>query len=134
MKRPGRFIQSSVSEWRLRKVGVVGDAGSCAPPWAGFGLNLVCSHADDLAQLVVANCGNLDVALEQYNHRRKACAKFVQSIIQKHGALPTSGMATKKLRREEILRDRREQILDEGSEYQQGAFGERGLEILASLE
>lgn len=134
-KRPGRFIQSSVSDWRISKVGVlVGDAGSCAPPWAGFGMNLACSHADDLARLVADKLDNLNAALEQYNHRRIECTKVVASIIEKHGALLTSGMALKKWRHEEMLRDRREQILDERSEYQRVAFDERGLEMLAGLE
>lgn len=97
-------------------------------------MNLACSHADDLARLIVAQPDNLEAALDEYNHRRIDCTKVVQMIIQNHGALLTSGMALKKWRREEMLRDRREQILDERSEYQTVAVDERGLELLAGLE
>jgi flavin-dependent dehydrogenase len=134
-KRPGKFIQSSISDWRISEIGVlVGDAGSCAPPWAGFGMNLACSHADDLARQIAAEPNNLSAALGQYSHRRVRCSEEVKKIIDSHGALLTSGMALKKWRHEEKLRDRREQILEERSPYQIVAFDERGLEMLAGLE
>jgi 2-polyprenyl-6-methoxyphenol hydroxylase-like FAD-dependent oxidoreductase len=133
-KRPERFIQAFVSKWRVQKLGVLlGDAGSCAPPWAGFGMNLACSHAEDLARLVCQS-NDLDSALDTYEHRRIECTKVVQKIIKDHGDLLGGGMWRKKWRRDQTLRDRREQLFGERSEYQIVAFEERGLETLAELE
>lgn len=133
-KLPGHFIESSITNWRVGDIGVlVGDAGSCAPPWAGFGMNLACSHAADLAQLINKS-SDIDSVLDKYNERRIECTKVVKRIIQEHGTLLNSGMGSRKWRREQELRDRREQILGERSEYQIVAFHEFGLEDLAKLE
>ena len=132
--RPGHFIESFITNWRVGPLGILlGDAGSCAPPWAGFGMNLACSHAADLAELI-GQFHDLQTALEQYNKRRQKCTDVVKGIIKAHGALLNSGIGSRKWRREQALRDRREQVFGERSEYQIVAFEERGLEDLAGLE
>jgi 2-polyprenyl-6-methoxyphenol hydroxylase-like FAD-dependent oxidoreductase len=112
---------------------LVGDAGSCAPPWAGFGMNLACSHAADLARLI-GQLSDVEPTLEQYNKRRQKCTEVVKDIIREHGALLNSGIGSGKWRREQALRERREQMLGERSTYQIVAFEEGGLEHLAGLE
>jgi 2-polyprenyl-6-methoxyphenol hydroxylase-like FAD-dependent oxidoreductase len=133
-KRPGHFIESFITRWRVGPLGVlVGDAGSCAPPWAGFGMNLACSHAADLAQLI-GQLGDLDTALEQYNTGQQKCTEVVKDLIRTHGVLLNSGIGLGKWRRDQGLRERREQMLGERSPYQIVAFEEGGLEHLAGLE
>jgi 2-polyprenyl-6-methoxyphenol hydroxylase-like FAD-dependent oxidoreductase len=131
---PGHFIESFITSWRVGRLGIlVGDAGSCAPPWAGFGMNLACSHAADLAKLI-GQCPDLDLALDQYNKRRQKCSEVVRGIIREHGALLNSGIGSNKWRHEQAIRERREQVLGERSNYQIVAFDEQGLEELAGLE
>ena len=135
LNRPaGHFIESFVNNWRVGKVGVlVGDAGSCAPPWAGFGMNLACSHAADLAHLI-NDSDSVVGALVRYNVRRQKCTTVVREIIRQHGVLLNSGIGSRKWRREQALRERREQVLGERSAYQMVAFEEGGLEDLAGLQ
>ena len=133
-KRPGHFVESFLNNWRVGQLGIlVGDAGSCAPPWAGFGMNLACSHAADFADLLSRH-SNLEDALQQYNKRRQKCTEVVKEIIKEHGTLLNSGIGSRKWRREQKVRDRREQVLGERSKYQIVAFEEQGLEELAGLE
>ncbi|MCV7425114.1 FAD-dependent oxidoreductase [Mycobacterium montefiorense] len=132
-KRPNYFYESFINSWRIGRMGVlVGDAGSCAPPWAGFGMNLACSHAADLAELITQST-DLEAALKLYNKRRQKCTDVVKRVIREHGALLNSGIGSQRWRREQAIRDQRERTLGERSEYQIVAFDEQGLEELAGL-
>jgi kynurenine 3-monooxygenase len=134
LTRPGHFTESFITSWRVGRLGIlVGDAGSCAPPWAGFGMNLACSHAADLAELI-AQSNDIEIILEKYNKRRQKCTQVVRRIIREHGALLNSGIGSGRWRREQAVRERREELLGERSEYQIVAFQERGLEELAGLD
>lgn len=131
---PGHFIESYINKWRVGTKGIlVGDAGSCAPPWAGFGMNLACSHAADLAVLL-SHHTTVRTALIEYNKRRVACTRVVKNIIEDHGDLLNSGIGSQNWCRKQAIRERKEQVLGERSDYQIVAFEEQGLEILAGLE
>lgn len=131
---PGHFIEAFVTSWRVGRLGIlVGDSGSCAPPWAGFGMNLACAHAADLAA-AINTCADVDTALDQYNKKWQKCTGVVRDIIREHGALLNSGIGSERWRQDQALRERREQVLGERSSYQIVAFQERGLEALAGLD
>jgi 2-polyprenyl-6-methoxyphenol hydroxylase-like FAD-dependent oxidoreductase len=132
-QRPGFFYTTRIDSWRLGPRAILlGDAGACAPPWAGFGMNLACSHASDLAR-VLTRFDDLDTALEAYNRRRVATSHVIQDVVAAHGSILTSEIGSARWRMAQSVRDWRERVLGRRTPYQTIAFEEHGLARLAGL-
>lgn len=127
------FRRRTVDRWRLGKKGVlVGDAGNCAPPWAGFGMNLACSHASDLAKCI-SEAPSLESALQKYELRRKRASDVVNQIVSEHGKLLKANIGSLKWRKGQEARQMLERTKGKRTKYQMVAFDEGGLEKLSVL-
>ncbi len=132
--RPGAFYETEFQNWRVgSKAVLVGDAGSCAPPWAGFGMNLACSHAADLAKCISDASHDIEQALNIYNDRRKKTTRVVKQIIAEHGKFLNSGIGSDEWKKFQETREKEEREQGKRTKYQIVAFEENGLERLAGL-
>jgi len=98
-----KFCQIKMPSWTKGRVALVGDAGYCASPAAGMGASLSISGAAALADALVKNNGDFQLAFADYNKNLRPFIEEVQATAElnvKENFIP---------RTEEAIRRRNEQ-------------------------
>ena len=127
-RKSGNFATTEVSTWRLGPRAVLlGDAGRCAPPWAGLGANSALSDADALVTALTEH-RDLDEALVTYSAGRVAASAIIQRLIVGHGRLLNVSLGSWPWRLLHGIQDLRERMFDTRTLYQRIAFDKGGLD------
>jgi 2-polyprenyl-6-methoxyphenol hydroxylase-like FAD-dependent oxidoreductase len=77
-----KFCQIKMPSWTKGRVALVGDAGYCASPAAGMGASLSISGAAALADALVKNNGDFELAFEDYNKNLRPFIEEIQATAE----------------------------------------------------
>ncbi len=77
-----KFCQIKMPSWTKGRVALVGDAGYCASPAAGMGASLSIDGAAALADALVKNNGDFELAFEDYNKNLRPFIEEVQASAE----------------------------------------------------
>jgi len=97
-----KLCQIKMSSWTKGRVALVGDAGYCASPASGMGASIAMIGAAALADALEQNCGNFELAFQEYNKNLRPFIDEIQETAVKFG------LDTLVPRTEEAIRERNE--------------------------
>jgi 2-polyprenyl-6-methoxyphenol hydroxylase-like FAD-dependent oxidoreductase len=132
--RRGHFCSTSTTRWVVgQRAVVVGDAGRCAPPYAGAGAAAAMSDAKTLVRFIQQE-DSLERALRRYEEHRRVASSILLRMTGQHGRFLKADLGSRRWWAESSLKLTAETWFGKRDLYQHIVFDRDGLDRLVASD